>query len=85
MTRQPVGILLQDSLHYPYAIAWAFVTKPKHYHAMMCSTVTKDQFAKILVVRNEDSPFAHSPGEDIHILGLGHRFSNSKHVMADTA
>ena len=51
---------------------------------MGCLATTKDKFAEILVVGDEDSSFGHSPGQDFLIVGLRHSLSYSKHIMSGT-
>ena len=85
VTCQPIGVLPQNGPQYMYAIGWAFVMEPKQHHTMMRPAATKDEFAKILVVGNQDSPVIGSPGQDIPVLSLRHCFGNGKHIMANAA
>lgn len=85
LTSQSISILVQDSFHDTHPIAWIFVAKPKQHHTMMCLTPTKDEFAEVLVIRNQDSSLADSAGHNILIVGLRHHLSNGQHVMAESA
>jgi hypothetical protein len=44
---------------------------------------TKNEVTEILIVRHEDSSFAHSSDQDIRIVGLRHRFGHGDDVVTD--
>jgi hypothetical protein len=77
--------LLQYDLYHAQAIGRTFVVKPKQQDTMMRLAAAKDKFTKIFVIGNENSSFAHSPGQDMLIFCLGHCLRNGKYVMAETA
>lgn len=80
-----MGMLLHDGLDHAHAIGRTLVLKPKRHHTVMRLAATKDEVAEILIVSYEDSSFAHSPGQDVRIVGLRYCLSNGKHVVTGAA
>lgn len=85
MTCQSMGMLLQEAFHYPHASSRAFVMKAKQHHTLMRLAAAKNEITKILIVRYEDSSFAHRADQDVRIVGLGPRFANGEDIVTDTS
>jgi hypothetical protein len=77
--------LLKDGFYYAHAIAWAFVVKAKQKDTMMGAPASKDDFPEILIIGNDNAPFAHSPGQNIRVVSLRHGLSNGQYVMSEAA
>jgi hypothetical protein len=83
MTCQSIGMLLQEALHHPHASGRAFVMKAKQYHTLMRLAAAENEVTEILIIRNENSPFAHGADQDIRIVGLRHHFGYGEDIVTD--
>lgn len=85
VTNQAIRVLLQDIPYHMHPIGRALVVQPKEQDTVMCLPATKDQFAEILVVGNENPCIGRRMCQDIGIIRLRACFGDGEDVVPRTS